>query len=818
MLQKIFKFTGLYVSGRRMDTPIGSFRRFVNSFKDKTGRINPLGKTELIDNNFPYWPQVDEGYAPEAGMQWQFPQFSQVFNGKIFQQILAYKNDDGGVITQYEISTFRYGQELDSEEFHQIENGQDITGRGFFYNFNDIYFSPQGDYSSCVVNNKLYFCRHVDYRKFSDASIAALPSASLKKIFAGIYRFDGMKIARAGLPTPWRHHPITSGGTHRVRNVYMTMGLDAEPIFSNYTECQITPAAGLITTHLGNNSAGMVAIADGVGVAGNYFPTTRHPGDVFVDPTTFTFKGHANAAYFIDTSYTPVYTLGDGVTVKVFANSEQQRPGDWYMFVPQAPGINDIYDAFYVKTIDWLGDAGANLITLDTKIKGFNGYTSTWEDMDLDDGVPAGFADMAAWLTALKTSIGLSNAFMVMSVSADTGGTLDYQVAQILPVIWGLDKTHSSTVAAMSFSRPRLGQITTYMRDWYEHTVVKASFPETIIGITSFSNLLMGYDENALYFSDVSFGGSTEMISGETTFVPPGSEFGKMVACCGAENFLLVGRERRNYIVTGDITTGNVNLHECDVAIEGPANARAVSNAFADQIVFMNNSGIYSVGQTGIVREISADIRDLFLKDKADHGCLFDRAVFKTGKPDYDGSIFKIVLDGKRGFIFFFTGQISKDTEAITQSNILVFDTNDGAWYEWSTPTNCSSIEYVDGKIHFLCAGSIIVESEENPEQILGLNWLTLGEPSLEKNALQVKLYGDFATAMPINIKSQNDWKEALVTDVEHIPSISSYIHKQRLNSSKPLALSVTLESQENGIYLEGMEIELDPLQESMKK
>lgn len=344
------------------------------------------------------------------------------------------------------------------------------------------------------------------------------------------------------------------------------------------------------------------------------------------------------------------------------------------------------------------------------------------------------------------------------------------------------------------------------------------------------------------------------MVSGYSNIIPYGSEYGPLVAVCGSENFMLICRERKNYVLTGELTTGNVNITECDQAVAGAANARAVSNAFSNKIVFMNNTGVYSVTSSGQITEISEEIRDLFTGRPMD-GNPFNPNVFRNTvqklEAAFDGGIFKIALDEIRGFIYFFTGKIDNAFSlTLEQSNVLVFDTNDGSWYEFDG-NGSWTFEALAGKITNLGAkiytedGTIRKSdpfSAGDAKQVLLTTSMTMGEPSLEKQATQVKIYGkveqqlldeDGNVVRPeIKIGHLTEWKRFEGTptseygtyvsypranDVDFDPE--QYTHKQKLNSTKAQAVSILIESVDgDAITIEGMEIEIGGVQDGMKR
>jgi hypothetical protein len=111
-------------------------------------------------------------------------------------------------------------------------------------------------------------------------------------------------------------------------------------------------------------------------------------------------------------------------------------------------------------------------------------------------------------------------------------------------------------------------------------------------------------------------------------------------------------------------------------------------------------------------------------------------------------------------------------------------------------------------------------------------NWLTAGEPSLEKQLLQLKLFGRIqsnGTTTGLSICNYKNWDiSTKITNKEYFPlspalSLNNqiqYSHKQRLNSDKVLSASVGLEIHTTGVLfeLESIEVEFNPIQEGMKK
>jgi hypothetical protein len=109
--------------------------------------------------------------------------------------------------------------------------------------------------------------------------------------------------------------------------------------------------------------------------------------------------------------------------------------------------------------------------------------------------------------------------------------------------------------------------------------------------------------------------------------------------------------------------------------------------------------------------------------------------------------------------------------------------------------------------------------------------WLSAGEPSLEKELLQLKIFGRVAknaNGGDLKIRHYKDWDiQTLITDtiysstvVASLENQTQYSHKKRLNSDKCLAASVGIET--NGYLsdfeLDSLEVEFNEIQMGMKR
>ena len=840
-LLKIYDFKGLWQNGKKMAAPTGYFRRFTNSFKDKTGRILPYGKGAAQDTNVP--TNLASAYS---AFTVQRMGTSEAFLGKFVQLFLGSTTPN----TSYTNQGFFRFSDIDNNPIDIMQPIYSIPAT-FEQGIEQNYIagtSDSGRFGTAILFNKLAINRDFDFQKYYP---------SFGETFAptkdGILVFDGLRFRAAGLPTPW--NAADQGGVlgaHFIRSFYVTIGLDAEVVFSPMLQQRLASDAAQL--YLGAYSA---------------LPSTRRPdaitGTVTSPATTVPLFRQADDTIFnsdrrYDTRFARISTglsVSAGVlTATLSASSPGLQVGDWLMIhvesVTLFPGLTGPTLMFQVRSI------GAS-ITFEDRFKVLNASNVTWEEVESFD-----FLWSSVWTGAQQTSFttitqaygALSNIFAIYTYSTTENGTYQLCAEGIRPFCFGSTLTYLPTSLANARINgfPFLGVITRFLTDWYEVSVVKTLFPP-VMGITAYKDLLVGHDNNAIYFSDISRGGSSEMTSGQANFAPNGSQFGKLTAVCGSEDFLFFSRERKNFVIRGDIATGAISVTECDLAVEGAYNSRCCSNAWGGKVIFMNRTGIYACDSMGTIQELSEPIRDLFIGQNID-GNLFNSAVFRTpaqladftpanpSDPYFDpqdGSTFKISLDAERGWIISLTSNtlvtVDEDATPIysvtnrVDPNLLVYDTNDGSWYEFQG-NGAGSVEATLSRILSLSTTAFYKEDgvlRGSEKQTILTQWTSAGEPSLEKQVNQIKLFGEFIATpggtLGCTVGQQNDWKRYSGTPVLNtsatytVTDATQYNHKKRLNSSKPQVTSILLESlAEGGMKIEGMEIEGDILQEGTKR
>lgn len=821
-LLKLFKFKGIFANGSKMNQPNGYFRRFINSFKDKTGRIKAFGIGAGVSNDI-YNATIPTG-------SWKFPIAVVRFANGFYQTILGVDDFETG------LGAVKFTREGINEAITMPPYRSNNTYPNTLDLQNHSVIQPSDSGNTAVVNRKAYTNFGVNLEKYVDSNSIV----GKKFVEAFTLSFDGVRTRGLGLPTPWLvADPTGVLGAHYIRTVYATIGLDGEAIFSPFEEQQLSSAARDI--YLGGYST---------------FPSaplanseTRVPYDSLFEREIaegFGPTGDFNFKYF-DSRFLYYFGVGRGFSVAagVITLTNPARStspdgtidlvqvDDWLMIDIGAP-VGDIPATTYMFQVATIGTDA----TFKTKFRYLDRNTLTWVDDNfatvwarwgaISAGIQAQFLALAEQFRAF------TNIFQIISYS--TTPTAGYRVAYILPVCW--DSALTATAATLlglsvpkTFSFPFLGVVTSFLSDWYDTTTAKALFPP-MISITAYKELLVGCDRNAIYFSDTTLGGSTEMLNGNSNFVPLGSEYGELTAVCGSEEFLYVSRERRNYVIRGDLAIGNIQIFEADSSIEGSYNGNCVMNGLSGKVIFMNRTGIYSIDSTGTIVEISADIRDLFLQASED-GNLFDRSVFRTTAQlldaFFDGSKFKIALDEERNFLLFSfarTSSFSLIDQSFTYlipSNALIYDMNDGSWYEWDI-TGSTLVESIKSKTYCLGAQIKLEDGVMRGAEIqnIATSWMTADSPSLEKQITQVKWYGKVLPAVDttrtLNVQQQNDWSTPLVTDVTY-STVDKYPHKQRLDASKAQSTSIIFKSTPTTTFeIEGIEVEGTVIQEGVKK
>lgn len=393
------------------------------------------------------------------------------------------------------------------------------------------------------------------------------------------------------------------------------------------------------------------------------------------------------------------------------------------------------------------------------------------------------------------------------------------------------------------------------LNDWYNTTTKKLSPNSTNISLgigqfrsmTKYQNMLLFANDQLIWFSDTSLGGWVEQIESSTSILVGDMEFGKITSICGTGDFLFVGRERKNYYVNGNLATGNYRVQEIAQIQIGPWN-NVSSLQIKDSVVFINSLGIFSLAQGGTVTELSKKARKNF--DSFNPININEDVSFRLlgSARQYPTSGMASAYDEYRGLLVFMKREAGNPS--------IVLNIKNGDIYEWDGMyvsdediyANCMQFIFgkyylggVDSSVDVAPVTSIAkyaIEDFTASRQYtteypvkLYTSWLTAGEPSFEKELLQLKMFGRVSTSSTrgLTVKHYKDWnKNTTITDTEYFPIDTAsdldnqiqFSHKKRLNSDKCLSASVGIEIKDPAISfeLESFEVEFNPIQTGMKR
>jgi hypothetical protein len=804
MLGKVFNMSGLYKGPLRQAEPEGGFRRAMNVWQDRTGKWRPKGEQAELAA----WIDPYEGVPVRAG-------FTRRFKDGVFSCFL----------TNYS-SPYVANSPTDSANFFQytLKDGTDRTPsyniEGFLGpDFGDWSFG-RNSYPNTVVGNKLFF------------KAGTLP----------LLKFDGTQIVRAGLPVPkvgCAQYNTTP--TRWVKLVQGRIGFDGGLV-----------ASGVLKFPVNNNNITLnVSSGDLIGST-SVTPTYRDSAisDGFLDDTSFMER---------NTGVNWAYDAGAGTMTCTMVAGSNAISQDWMMFSNIELAVTESYHIFAMKVLSVVG----NVVTFDANGKGYSKANLSWVDVLITTSLTSFAA------AATTTKWGGSIVMMVYS-SATENGTFLLSHTFTMRGLDGFTGPYSVTCNAINTPATASnfffgGQTTSDIQGWYDIGTVKQQFPYSsidptspgILGLTKYQGQLLSYDKKAIYFSDTTAGGSDEMISGFTSFVPLGSENGDIVCVEGCEDFIFISRERRNYVLVGDISTGNFTISECDTETTGAFGSTSAI-AVKGGVAYVSRQGIFFCSSSGQIAEASSGVGRLFGSSReftedpdnvSFQPYLMTDIVQPTnvGFDGWDGNIVRMKYDADRNIL----GVLYAKKWAVGAADpddkyaILAMNLKTGAMFEWKTDSGTSTDVVVTdfdfmgkydedtGKFlgSLVQAGTELTQEDISETQVsprfLLTSWLTGGEPSLEKQVKQVKFYGQMTSCQ---IFHQEDWEGFTSLDAIAAPrtnvtypttnnqNTNDFEHKQRLNTSRCQAVSVGFEPLDDNFSLEGYEIEWDLIQETVKK
>ena len=659
------------------------------------------------------------------------------------------------------------------------------------------------------------------------------------------YKYDGVEVSPMGCPQP----KVTSSdnlpaGTKYIRVIQHQLDFDNNEPVSEYIQFRTSAATNLnITTNTTNLIGGTNVIPSSVidsGLSG--ITGTSKLSDTLYFRGSGTYDA-INNEYDITATDTNI-TRDCNIGAWLFVSHTQQSAA--FNGLPEA----SLAIALRVKSISPL--------TLDNSLVKYLTLNKEWKDSISATGLA-----IQSYL-----SFGCRKFLSVWASNSEFGAYFFRGTGPAFPESSGAAHTFTVNIAAVNVANYPNGQtaFTTppILGDWYDTTTKKiaptADYPfGEKLGITCYQDLLVMFTEELIWFSDPTLGGSFEQFNAASFILVGDAQEGKITSVCGTSDFLFVSRERKNYYLNGNLSTGNYRVQEISEAEIGCYSNNA-SVSIKDSVFFMSCLGVYKLSSGGGCQLLSERIPQNFLsfdnyQNNTNSDVVFRPSVTNTAYPIFSGFGFEdfglsVKFDEYRDMLVFcFKGFRPYGEEISDYSPCLVLHTRTGEFYEWDYITSEPSAGFSATSIFFrngqLYVGEAIIVDVGTPEYLVKLSkedkdkthvgpsqkgiklyssWMTAGEPSLEKQALQVKLFGQIApedATKSITVVHFKDWDNSTkITSQQYVPLNSTiHYHKKRLNSDKVLAISVGIECRNlTRFQIEGMEVEFNPIQEGMKK
>lgn len=407
----------------------------------------------------------------------------------------------------------------------------------------------------------------------------------------------------------------------------------------------------------------------------------------------------------------------------------------------------------------------------------------------------------------------------------------------------------SSNTTPIPGSENLMFTISPNLGDWYDTQTRKLS-PNAIYpygsvpfrGLTQYQDQLLMWSDDLIWYSDPTLAGSFEQLNTSSFLRVGDTEFGQVMSVCGTQDFFMVSRERKNYFLNGTISTGNYRVQEMPEAEIGSWSNNTTINV-KDSAIMLTAMGVYQVLGGGKTVKLSSKIPKNF--SRFNSAGVNEDVVFSLIGTNINSAAssdigISVAYDGYRELLVFM-----RKGPSFSGNPCLVLHTASGEFYEWNgivsnATYKATSIGAINGQFvvgfYNPTAATLGAKSlQENTSLALSYpatfpcqmfsTWLTAGEPSLEKEVCQLKMFGNITpngTTSSIKVVHFKDWSYATrITDVTFYPvSSSTYSNKQRLNADKVLAVSCGIELASASCYfrIESLEVEFNPIQQGMKR
>jgi hypothetical protein len=671
----------------------------------------------------------------------------------------------------------------------------------------------------------------MSYRK-NNTVYQLLPSNTATLSY--LAKYDGVQMWSAGVPQP--KISVAAGvltGTTWLRVVQHVIDFDNNEPMSEYVEFTAAAAASVNINFAGNFATNMIpsraedpkGVITSTGMAYKYFRGTSSYNAGTLDYTIATS----------DTNITDATDVGTYVMVS------------WYQFslVMAAAGLSGFGLAMRVKSVS------AGFVTLDATNTKYLDTNREWKSGGTLAGLGANLTEGtqsfgSVWRSSSKTGIYYYTAF----APTFPDSSVSYIVAADTNPLTSAEAGYDQMIVTLG---PALNDMyDVQSRKLSPNSLYPFGLNTSYTCMTNFQDMMLLASDDLIWISDPTLGGSYEQLNTGYFIRVGDTEYGRITSICGTQDFLVVCRERKNYYVTGNITTGNYRVQEI-IEAEIGAWSNNASICVKDSVIFLTAIGVYQVMSGGKASKLS----ETCPKNFATYDALAINEDVSFRMTGFVSDITNTVQDGLSVAYDEFRELLVFMKKGVVNSPCLVLHTKTGEFYEWDgfAPNmapiyaNCVAFinaEYYWGEIYSNPAAAFAAwyAVEDNSSQGLSYpatnpiklytTWLTAGEPSLEKELLQIKMFGRFSnylfpTVAPVKVCHYKDWDiSTKITDVEYFPNNTAlaltnqiqYSHKKRLNSDKVLAASVGIEVTTAGpmFEIESFEVEFNPIQTGMKK
>lgn len=643
----------------------------------------------------------------------------------------------------------------------------------------------------------------------------------------GMWKFDGVQVYRAGVPTPWINTAqYADAGTTFVRVIGHHLDFQGNVINSGYVQFPCTPVGSNITIRTDQGALDMT---------GSYFgslynqvsPKGRQVYDsLYNGHNTFFMVASALAS---STGSTNTYTTGGNHKVEVGC----------YVFVTTS----------YSNS---LGGFGVETLATAFKVSAFTATTVTLQIAD------AKYLDTSrTWRTATASIFALpagactlSNQWL--SVWTSNAVTGNYVWKAIIPAPFFATTAQNSVVnvssptTATADADKNAFNLAGNMGDIYAVTTVKFPFPAFTdefpsLSFCTYGGLALTSTLNEIFHSDTSLGGSFEMTSGTSQIVVGEGNDGPIQAIQGTSDFMLVSRQFKNYYVAGNLPTQNYRVQPISQTSLGVYSNESTLSVM-DKILFVNKTGVWVLYAGGRCEEVSVNVRGLFTTfsdtkvypeelywDIDDYPTYVVPSQIVDSPADAYNKWMKVRFDNCRNLV----------TILIASGEVLVLNMNNGELYTWRdllyglANPDIKDMCFIEGE-YYLTGNSDsghTVRKEEKSDLTykydymgtvaqrprLANTWFTAGEPSLEKKTKQIKMWGLIEGSVAVT--QYVDWRSSGSDEGTYTNSDAElFSHKKRLESKNALALSVEMVFNCTRMEIEGLELEFEPFQMGMKR